>query len=187
MKTSKVQSTPAPESDPLLSFFSQVRSVSLLFRPILTFQEITLAKSLISLIQHHMGSIADVVKGTTLMRNEIRETSAAIAQGSTPSSWQSVWQGPEDVRVYLKSVVSKFESVVDLQGRLVNGALFKGPLSFTQLFRPVTLINALRQKTSRSCKYCHKFECIYVLLLIKYAISQNVPRLIISGFFLGIF
>jgi hypothetical protein len=99
-----------------------------------------------------MSSIADIVKGTSLMRNELREISAAIAQGSTPSSWQNVWQGSEDVRLYLKSVISKFESVANLHGRLVNGALFKGPVSFAQLFRPVTLINALRQKTSRTCK-----------------------------------
>ena len=65
-------------------------------------------------------------------------------------SWMNLWEGPETAQDYLKAVATKYQAIVEMQTRLANGSLTKSPICLANVFRPVTLLNALRQKTSRT-------------------------------------
>jgi dynein heavy chain 2 len=60
--------------------------------------------------------------------------------------------GPEDPLAWLRALVSKALALGEWQARVGTGVLLKSPLALTELFRPETFLNALRQQTARLSK-----------------------------------
>jgi dynein heavy chain 2 len=67
----------------------------------------------------------------------------------TPGVWQSQWDGPEDPIQYLKGLVSRTTAIQGWVERAENGSLLRETLDLSELFRPDTFLNALRQQTAR--------------------------------------
>ncbi len=63
--------------------------------------------------------------------------------------------GPEDPLHWLRSLVSKALALGNWQAKADAGSLLKGSLVLTELFRPDTFLNALRQQTARLSGYVH--------------------------------
>ena len=67
----------------------------------------------------------------------------------TPGSWQSQWDGPEDPIQYLKGLVARASAVQVWVEKAESGALLRDTLDLSELFRPDTFLNAIRQQTAR--------------------------------------
>ena len=61
--------------------------------------------------------------------------------------------GPEDPLNWLRSLVSKALALGEWLGKTDAGVLLKLPVKLTELFRPDTFLNALRQQTARASGY----------------------------------
>ena len=67
-----------------------------------------------------------------------------------PSSWCSVWEGPDDPVVYLRSLVAKALALGSWEEKGTAGTLLQSSsLDLSELFHPDTFLNALRQQTAR--------------------------------------
>ena len=65
-------------------------------------------------------------------------------------SWYSLWEGPSDAVIYLRSLVAKTLALGSWEERGHAGTLLQsGALDLSELFHPDTFLNALRQQTAR--------------------------------------
>ena len=67
----------------------------------------------------------------------------------TPLNWQEKWDGPEDPFQYLRGLVSRAVAVQTWVDKAQNNNLLRDSLDLSELFRPDTFLNALRQQTAR--------------------------------------
>ena len=67
----------------------------------------------------------------------------------TPLNWQEKWDGPEDPVQYLRGLVSRAVAVQTWVDKAQNNNLLRDTLDLSELFRPDTFLNALRQQTAR--------------------------------------
>lgn len=78
-----------------------------------------------------------------------------------PGSWYSVWEGPDDPIVYLRSLVAKALALGSWEEKGAAGTLLKSEsLDLSELFHPDTFLNALRQQTARCV--CNILMCINI-------------------------
>lgn len=83
-----------------------------------------------------------------------------------PHSWSSQWEGPEDPSTYLRTLVGKTLALGTWEEKSLKGSLLKeGPLDLSEVFKPATFLNALRQEAARY---------IIVLLILRTDLLCNV-------------
>ncbi|CAF4098111.1 unnamed protein product, partial [Rotaria socialis] len=70
----------------------------------------------------------------------------------TPQTWQDRWEGPVDSMQYLRVVVSKAKAMQQITSSIKDRDIFSQTISLSDLFRPDTFLNALRQQTARETK-----------------------------------
>uniref|UniRef100_A0A158PNV8 Cytoplasmic dynein 2 heavy chain 1 (inferred by orthology to a C. elegans protein) n=1 Tax=Anisakis simplex TaxID=6269 RepID=A0A158PNV8_ANISI len=70
----------------------------------------------------------------------------------TPDSWQSIWAGPTEPVQYLASLMYRANSTQELLSAAESGQLRSNSVKLSKLFRPGTLLNALKQLTARKTK-----------------------------------
>ena len=116
--------------------------------------------------------------------------SCAFHISKVPSKWSSLWEGPEDPPIYLRSLVARALALGVWEEKSQNGTLLKeGMLDLSELFHPDTFLNALRQLTARwvgvyvgggvhwgfVCAICMR-ACVYSTCIYMYTSSFNIPR-----------
>ncbi|KAM7314227.1 putative cytoplasmic dynein heavy chain, partial [Ixodes scapularis] len=66
-----------------------------------------------------------------------------------PAQWLKRWEGPEEPLPFLRGVVGRALAVGGWIHKFDAGTLLRDPLELSDLFRPDTFLNALRQQTAR--------------------------------------
>ncbi|XP_053400577.1 cytoplasmic dynein 2 heavy chain 1-like [Mercenaria mercenaria] len=119
------------------------------------------AIKLVQNVHQSLASLSKVIRGTQLLSKDVQDLAAALLNQETPLSWQAKWDGPEDPVQYLRGLVSRAVAVNTWVDKAQNNSLLRDTLDLSELFRPDTFLNALRQQTARelgcsmdSLKFC---------------------------------
>ena len=96
-----------------------------------------------------LPALKKVLYGTALLSPDIAELAQALLKGKVPSKWSKKWDGPEDPNAWLAAVMQKKRALGTWLSRVSSGSILKGRLDLSEVFRPGTFVNALRQQTSR--------------------------------------
>jgi dynein heavy chain 2 len=100
-------------------------------------------------IHSQLSALNKVLKGSSLLTEEVHRLGSALLQHTVPSEWEELWEGPSDPFQYLRSLVGKSLALSMWEERVRRGDLLSGGLELSDLFRPATFLNALRQQTAR--------------------------------------
>ncbi|PAV67535.1 hypothetical protein WR25_06694 [Diploscapter pachys] len=82
---------------------------------------------------------------------EAEETVARMRNAlfQCPDEWSNYWTGPRESAEYLNAVIFKAKSTQEILSASEKGDFLQNPVNLSMLFRPTTLLNALRQATAR--------------------------------------
>lgn len=69
-----------------------------------------------------------------------------------PAEWSDAWEGPANPYTWLRQLVSRAASMDSWKQRSESGKILQSTLNLSDLFRPDTFLNALRQQTARASK-----------------------------------
>uniref|UniRef100_A0A915E5T1 Cytoplasmic dynein 2 heavy chain 1 n=1 Tax=Ditylenchus dipsaci TaxID=166011 RepID=A0A915E5T1_9BILA len=112
--------------------------------------EYVYAKKLIHIVHSSLTIISKTIKGTINADAKTIELAKALLSQEIPASWDSSWTGTKNLREYMEQLIHKAKAIQNLLGVASKGSLLEDKsLSLAQLFRPVALLNALRQVTAR--------------------------------------
>jgi len=114
--------------------------------------EVNKAKQLLKLVDESTGAIGRVVRGTELLNATTKAQGNALVQGTVPSAWSDVWDGPEVPVAWMKQAVAKVIALANWQQQSLAGALLCDPLNLNDLLSPSFFLTALRQQTARQAK-----------------------------------
>ncbi|KAI8896032.1 dynein heavy chain and region D6 of dynein motor-domain-containing protein [Globomyces pollinis-pini] len=119
--------------------------------PILSFFDLELQNGLelVQKIHNDLGNISKILRGTVLLSNEVQSIGSSLILGETPKIWSSIWEGSEKAQIYIESVILKATSVNKYRDTVIAGSFFSLPFQISNLYNPITYLNALRQQTSR--------------------------------------
>ncbi|XP_025088458.1 cytoplasmic dynein 2 heavy chain 1-like isoform X3 [Pomacea canaliculata] len=132
-----IPSERAGHSSPILSFLHLER-----------YSGIKLVQS----VHASLAALSKVIRGTQLLTSEVQNLAAALLNQETPLNWLSQWDGPEDPVQYLKGLVARATAIQKWVDQAENGTLLRDTLDLSELFRPDTFLNALRQQTARELR-----------------------------------
>ncbi|CAM4781010.1 unnamed protein product [Rotaria magnacalcarata] len=107
---------------------------------------------LVQTIHENLASLSKVIRGISLITNEIQEYAKDLLQNETPQTWQNRWEGPTDSLQYLRTVVSKAKAMQQMITSMKDQDIFSQSINLSDLFRSDTFLNALRQQTARATK-----------------------------------
>eukprot|EP00698_Gefionella_okellyi_P019038 TRINITY_DN5781_c1_g2_i1.p1 TRINITY_DN5781_c1_g2~~TRINITY_DN5781_c1_g2_i1.p1 ORF type:complete len:3148 (-),score=914.00 TRINITY_DN5781_c1_g2_i1:20-9082(-) len=97
-----------------------------------------------------LSALLEVAKGAALLTAETQRTHASIVAGTVPDKWADKWDGgPSDVYAFLRSLVPRAIALSQWVQRASSGQLLSGPIALSDLLRPETFLNSLRQLTAR--------------------------------------
>nr|WAW84826.1 cytoplasmic dynein 2 heavy chain 1 [Halisarca dujardinii] len=100
-------------------------------------------------IHSQLSALNKVLKGSVLLTSEVHRLGSALLLHCLPAAWEGLWAGPGDPFTYLRSLVGKSLALAAWEERVRRGDLLSGGLDLSELFRPATFLNALRQQTAR--------------------------------------
>ncbi|KAK7096855.1 hypothetical protein V1264_003902 [Littorina saxatilis] len=104
---------------------------------------------LVQSIHASLAALSKVIRGTQLLTSEVQKLAAALLEQETPMSWLKQWDGPEEPIQYLKGLIARASAIQAWVDKAENGSLLRDTLDLSELFRPDTFLNALRQQTAR--------------------------------------
>ncbi|EEC18129.1 cytoplasmic dynein heavy chain, putative [Ixodes scapularis] len=104
---------------------------------------------LVQEIHATLASLSKVIRGTALLTAEVKEAATALVNHQVPAQWLKRWEGPEEPLPFLRGVVGRALAVGGWIHKFDAGTLLRDPLELSDLFRPDTFLNALRQQTAR--------------------------------------
>lgn len=104
---------------------------------------------LVQSVHASLAALSKVIRGTQLLTSEVQKLAGALLHQETPGEWLGQWDGPEDPIQYLKGLVARASAVQVWVDKAEGGALLRDTLDLSDLFRPDTFLNALRQQTAR--------------------------------------
>ncbi|KAJ8297986.1 LOW QUALITY PROTEIN: hypothetical protein KUTeg_024517 [Tegillarca granosa] len=107
------------------------------------------AIKLVQNVHQSLASLSKVIRGTQLLTTEVQKLAAALLNQETPLEWLSKWDGPEDPILYLRGLVTRALAINNWVEKAEHGNLLRDTLDLSELFRPDTFLNALRQQTAR--------------------------------------
>ncbi|KAJ3088912.1 Cytoplasmic dynein 2 heavy chain 1 [Quaeritorhiza haematococci] len=119
--------------------------------PIPTFfsLEMSNALNIARKIHADLSTISKVLRGSALVSNDISVIATSLMRAETPASWSSCWEGPEDASDFMRETVSRAIAVCNWREKSLAGNLLSQPIQLSNLFNPITFLNALRQQTAR--------------------------------------
>ncbi|KAJ1446203.1 dynein heavy chain and region D6 of dynein motor-domain-containing protein [Pelagophyceae sp. CCMP2097] len=131
--------------------------------PIVAFvsMENEMAATIAALVDASLAALKRVVYGTALLTPAASQAAVALIGGRVPSAWAKGWQGPERPAAWVGGLAAKTAALATWDARARSGALLQQPLRLTDVFRPSTFLNALRQLTARTAK-CSMDELVLV-------------------------
>eukprot|EP00756_Hemistasia_phaeocysticola_P023549 Hpha_TRINITY_DN15900_c0_g17::TRINITY_DN15900_c0_g17_i1::g.73779::m.73779/K10414/DYNC2H, DNCH2; dynein heavy chain 2, cytosolic len=112
------------------------------------YNELLNALELVRAIQETMAGIDRVISGTALLTAELQSDGAHFIAGTVPLRWEK-FEGPSHILAFLKVLVSKAVALTSWFDRSRQGTLLSSPVRLSELIRPQTFLNALRQETAR--------------------------------------
>ncbi|XP_076446844.1 LOW QUALITY PROTEIN: cytoplasmic dynein 2 heavy chain 1-like [Babylonia areolata] len=124
---------------------SGTQSPSLAFLLLEQYNGIKLVQS----VHSSLSALSKVIRGTQLLTSDVQKLAAALLEQETPMKWLSQWDGPEDPIQYLKGLMARASAIQGWVERAQSGSLLSETLDLSELFRPDTFLNALRQQTAR--------------------------------------
>lgn len=104
---------------------------------------------LVQSIHFSLAALSKVIRGTQLLTSEVQKLAASLLEQETPGVWQAQWDGPEDPIQYLKGLLTRATAIQGWVEKAEGGSLLRETLDLSELFRPDTFLNALRQQTAR--------------------------------------
>ncbi|PAA68244.1 hypothetical protein BOX15_Mlig013490g1 [Macrostomum lignano] len=107
------------------------------------------AIKLVQYVHSSLASLSKVIRGSQLLTSDIQKLAEALLLGETPLNWLSRWDGPEDPLLYLHGLVGRAVALDTWLDKVMNENLLNSPLDLSELFKPDTFLNALRQQTAR--------------------------------------
>ena len=110
------------------------------------------AVQLLQKVHKSLVSLSKVIRGTSLLDENVSKLADYLMRQETPPSWQKVWEGPEDPIDYIRVIVVKVNRVEKWNaksGSLLQSNSSGDPLDLSDLFYPDTFIGAFRQATAR--------------------------------------
>ena len=105
--------------------------------------------SLLQKIHKSLAALSKVIRGSSLLDEEVSRLAASLLRQDTPASWHKLWSGPENPMDYIKTIVFKAAEIQKWQSKMDRGALLKENLDLADLFNPDTFLSALAQQSSR--------------------------------------
>ena len=113
------------------------------------FMEMHNALSTLSTVAESMQGIQQVffeAGSSALLTSKIENDAKCLLKQEVPDQWTTFWEGPADTLAWMRAFLAK---VSHLRTWLSNAtSLTKRPLRLSDLLRPATFLNALRQQTS---------------------------------------
>jgi dynein heavy chain 2 len=132
-----------------------------------------------------MQGIQRVIAGTALLTADLLSLGNSLLLGTIPPKWEDQWEGPEDPYEYLRGLVSRAVALCKWVERCTHNSLFNQPLDISELFRPQTFINALRQQTARTIKKpVNTLKLVSALdpkLMENYQVKVAITGLLLQG------
>lgn len=110
--------------------------------------EMVSAISLIAKVEQTMSELRKVIEGTMLLSERLRLESNCMLAGTVPPTWDGYFSGPELLVPWMSALVSKTAAIRNWNQAAQEGSLLRSPLDLSDLFRPQTFLNALRQETA---------------------------------------
>merc|ERR1711991_734047 len=111
--------------------------------------ELEASMGLVARVEDTMSSLRKVIDGTMLLSETLRAEAAAMLAGEVPLAWDGKFSGPEAIIPWLKSLVRKATAIRRWYEHAADGSLLKNRCDLSELFRPRTFLDALRQETAR--------------------------------------
>lgn len=147
------------------------------------YMEVTNAHKLVSLMDDSMSGISRVLKGTAMLTSSILSDATAIMGGDVPAAWDSLWEGPLRPPAYLRAVAGRAVALKSWVNRVGSQQLLKSNIQLSDLFRPATFLNALRQQAART--YRVSMDRLKLVTSSAGSLSQhvaiNVEGLLLQG------
>jgi len=122
--------------------------------PIQSFVEMerNFALSVCRTINRQISDLKKVIDGTLILSQSLAKLAGFLMKDETPPSWDRLWEGPEQVVGWLTLVVKKTIALETWVTKARNKSLMGGAIRLDELFRPNTLLNALKQETAAAGK-----------------------------------
>ena len=111
-----------------------------------------IASAITCMVSASLAQLKKVVYGTLLLTPAIQAVAAALIAGRVPGVWAKKWEGPEKPTVWIAALARKASSLATWASKAHNGSLLDEPLDLSEVFRPLTFLNALRQLTARKAQ-----------------------------------
>ncbi|XP_067663541.1 cytoplasmic dynein 2 heavy chain 1-like isoform X1 [Haliotis asinina] len=132
--------------------------------PILSFIQLEFYNSvkLVQKVHASLAALSKIIRGTQLLTKEVQNLAAALLNQETPINWLNQWDGPEDPIQYLRGLVARTQAIQGWVERAQGQSLLSSTLDLSELFKPDTFLNALRQQTARELQCSMdslKFAC----------------------------
>lgn len=116
------------------------------------YMEVDNMLSLMKSAHESLNSIGQVIYGTGMLNTKIEQEATQLLKGIVPSAWAKQWEGPENPQSWLMQFITKANALLQWKEYVEGGELLKRRLSLSDLFRPETFLNALRQRSAREQK-----------------------------------
>eukprot|EP00744_Colponema_vietnamica_P004717 GILI01006991.1.p1 GENE.GILI01006991.1~~GILI01006991.1.p1 ORF type:complete len:1793 (-),score=552.22 GILI01006991.1:127-4830(-) len=141
--------------------------------PMQTFfvSEIALLMNLILKLSGLFNELKKVRDGAIIPTNELRAMAATLSTGAAPDNWLDWMTGPSSASLWLQLLKRRAEAVQQAYAKLESGELMRSKIKLTELLRPHTFLNVLRQHTARQSN-----EPMVQLVLACYPASSSAAR-----------
>ncbi|KNC47878.1 cytoplasmic dynein 2 heavy chain 1 [Thecamonas trahens ATCC 50062] len=122
--------------------------------PVAAFLELEFvqAMELVELVDGVLGEVVEVLEERRLVSPAIVElVEGSLLSGSVPEPWFARWEGPLELGAWLGEVVRRTVAVSEWRSRARASleTLLQDELVLSELFRPGTFLNAVRQESAR--------------------------------------
>eukprot|EP01002_Notosolenus_urceolatus_P000792 NODE_11_length_4205_cov_28.405919_g8_i0.p1 GENE.NODE_11_length_4205_cov_28.405919_g8_i0~~NODE_11_length_4205_cov_28.405919_g8_i0.p1 ORF type:complete len:1357 (-),score=575.01 NODE_11_length_4205_cov_28.405919_g8_i0:133-3657(-) len=119
---------------------------------------------LVNLANRQLRYLEKVLDGEALLTTEAEKIGNAVLIDWVPTAWDKTWEGPESVTIYVRAMTARVEAMQKWREKAAKKILLDNPVQLKDVFRPVPLLNALRQETARKANVALdtlKLECAW--------------------------
>ncbi|KAJ9467285.1 Cytoplasmic dynein 2 heavy chain 1 [Diplonema papillatum] len=110
--------------------------------------ELHTAHDLIESVDYCMDGVDRVIRGVSLLTAELQHDSSTLLGNGVPMKWQQ-FECPETTDAFLKVLVTKAVALSKWHEKAQAGNVLATKLRLSDLLRPETFLNALRQQTAK--------------------------------------